>query len=100
MTTLLTVGGLLLGSTALAQSEGKVAVGASVSAKAGTSRDISGHINPGLIWRIGHGGGAPGMNGVLWIYPESGLVIVVLANMDPPAAQDVGRFIEAQLLMK
>ncbi len=56
MTTLLTVGGLLLGSTALAQSEGKVAVGASVSAKAGTSRDISGHINPGLIWRIGHGG--------------------------------------------
>ena len=50
--------------------------------------------------RIGHGGGAPGMNGVLWIYPESGVVIVVLANMDPPAAQDVGRFIEAQLLMK
>ena len=40
------------------------------------------------------------MNGVLWIYPESGVVIVVLANMDPPAAQDVGRFIEAQLLMK
>jgi len=47
--------GLAWSSPAFAQSEGKVAVGASVSAKAGTSKDISGHINPGLIWRIGHG---------------------------------------------
>jgi len=34
----------------------------------------------------GHGGGAPGMNGDLKIFPESGYVIVALANLDPPAA--------------
>jgi CubicO group peptidase (beta-lactamase class C family) len=47
--------------------------------------------------RIGHGGGAPGMNGVLWIYPESRLVIVVLANRDPPAAEEMARYIDARL---
>ena len=34
----------------------------------------------------GHGGGAPGMNGELRIYPELGYVVVALANIDPPAA--------------
>ena len=35
---------------------------------------------------VGHGGGAPGMNGDLRIYPNSGTVVAVLANLDPPAA--------------
>lgn len=46
---------------------------------------------------VGHGGGAPGMNGDLRIYPESGYVVAVLANMDPPAAQGVSDFLDSQL---
>ena len=38
-----------------------------------------------LRW-YGHGGGAPGMNGELRVYPELGYVLVGLANIDPPAA--------------
>jgi D-alanyl-D-alanine carboxypeptidase len=45
---------------------------------------------------IGHGGGAPGMNGELRIC-DSGYTIAVLANLDPPAARRVLRFIEARL---
>ena len=37
------------------------------------------------------------MNGVLWIYPDAQLVIAVLANLDPPAADEVARFIEHRL---
>jgi len=48
---------------------------------------------------FGHGGGAPGMNGELLIFP-SGYVVVVLANMDPPAATEVARFIAARLPVK
>ena len=44
----------------------------------------------GLRW-IGHGGGAPGMNGDLLIF-DSGYVIAVLANMDPPAATSIANF--------
>ncbi|HRO26075.1 MAG TPA: serine hydrolase domain-containing protein [Luteimonas sp.] len=35
---------------------------------------------------FGHAGGAPGMNGDLRVYPELGIVVVGLANVDPPAA--------------
>ena len=45
------------------------------------------------LHRVGHGGGAPGMNGVLAIYPEAGYVVAVLANLDPPAAMNLDRFI-------
>jgi D-alanyl-D-alanine carboxypeptidase len=40
----------------------------------------------------GHGGGAPGMNGDLQIFPETGYVIVVLSNLDPPAASRISDF--------
>jgi CubicO group peptidase (beta-lactamase class C family) len=50
----------------------------------------------GVRW-FGHGGGAPGMNGDLKIYPQSSYVITVLANMDPPAAQRVSDFIGSRL---
>jgi CubicO group peptidase (beta-lactamase class C family) len=46
---------------------------------------------------FGHGGGAPGMNGDLQIYPKSGYVIAVLANLDPPAASRVSEFIASRL---
>ena len=37
----------------------------------------------------GHGGGAPGMNGDLRVYPELGYVVVGLSNLDPPAASNL-----------
>ena len=40
----------------------------------------------------GHGGGAPGINGDLRIYPELGYVVVVLSNLDPPAASVLADF--------
>jgi D-alanyl-D-alanine carboxypeptidase len=49
---------------------------------------------------FGHGGGAPGMNGDLKICPVSGYVIVVLANLDPPAAERVSSFVTARLPAK
>lgn len=48
----------------------------------------------------GHGGGAPGMNGELAIYPESGYVVAVLANVDPPAAQRIAGFVGNRLPAK
>ena len=49
---------------------------------------------------FGHGGGAPGMNGDLEIYPQSGYVIAVLANLDPPAASRISDFIGNRLPKK
>jgi D-alanyl-D-alanine carboxypeptidase len=46
---------------------------------------------------VGHGGGAPGMNGDLKIYPASGYVVAVLSNLDPPAAQQVSTFVDLRL---
>ena len=46
---------------------------------------------------FGHGGGAPGMNGMLQICPGPGYVIAVLSNMDPPAASRVASFITNRL---
>jgi D-alanyl-D-alanine carboxypeptidase len=46
---------------------------------------------------VGHGGGAPGMNGDLRIYPKSGYVVAVLANLDPPAAQVISEYLDARL---
>jgi D-alanyl-D-alanine carboxypeptidase len=46
---------------------------------------------------VGHGGGAPGMNGDLRIYPKSGYVVAVLANVDPPAAQQISDYLDPQL---
>jgi CubicO group peptidase (beta-lactamase class C family) len=42
---------------------------------------------------VGHGGGAPGMNGDLAFEPNGGYVVVVLSNLDPPAAGQVAGFI-------
>lgn len=46
---------------------------------------------------FGHGGGAPGMNGQLQIFPLTGYVIVVLSNLDPPVATRLSDFIVNRL---
>ncbi len=46
----------------------------------------------GRRW-LGHGGGAPGMNGELVFEPNGEYVIVILSNFDPPAAGAVLGFI-------
>jgi D-alanyl-D-alanine carboxypeptidase len=45
----------------------------------------------------GHGGGAPGINGELHILPQSGYIIVALANRDPRAATNLVDFITGVL---
>jgi D-alanyl-D-alanine carboxypeptidase len=45
----------------------------------------------------GHSGGAPGMNGELRIFADDGYVVIVLANLDPPAATTVANFISDRL---
>jgi CubicO group peptidase (beta-lactamase class C family) len=47
---------------------------------------------------IGHSGGAPGMNAILRMAPESGYVVAVLSNWDPPVAQQLGHKAMALLL--
>lgn len=46
---------------------------------------------------VGHGGGAPGQNGELIIHPDSGYVIAVLSNLDPPAASRLSQFASNRL---
>jgi CubicO group peptidase (beta-lactamase class C family) len=53
----------------------------------------------GVRW-FGHGGGAPGMNGELRIFPESGYAIAILANLDPPAASRLADFLIERLPAK
>jgi CubicO group peptidase (beta-lactamase class C family) len=43
----------------------------------------------GALRSFGHGGSAPGMNGDLRIFPELGIVVVALSNLDPQAATEV-----------
>ena len=49
--------------------------------------------------RVGHSGGAIGMNGMFDIFPDVGYVILVLANLDPPAAGRISRLITERLGM-
>jgi hypothetical protein len=37
------------------------------------------------------------MNGDLKIYPKSGYIVAVLANLDPPAAQQISEFLDSRL---
>jgi CubicO group peptidase (beta-lactamase class C family) len=46
----------------------------------------------GRLGSYGHGGGAPGMNGELRIFPQLGYVVVGLSNLDPPAASELVEF--------
>jgi CubicO group peptidase (beta-lactamase class C family) len=46
----------------------------------------------GPLRSYGHGGGAPGMNGELRVFPQLGYVVVSLSNLDPPAASELVDF--------
>lgn len=46
---------------------------------------------------IGHGGSGPGSNSELDIYPDSGYIVIVLTNQDPPYGNRVAEFIGHRL---
>jgi D-alanyl-D-alanine carboxypeptidase len=46
----------------------------------------------GPLRSYGYGGGAPGMNGELRVFPRLGYVVVSLSNLDPPAASQLVEF--------
>jgi hypothetical protein len=47
---------------------------------------------------VGHNGGAPGMNAELSILWNEGCTVIVLANFDPPVAQDAAQYIADRLI--
>jgi D-alanyl-D-alanine carboxypeptidase len=51
----------------------------------------------GPLRSYGHGGGAPGMNGELRIYPQLGYVLVGRSNLDPPSASKVIEFFAVRM---
>lgn len=50
----------------------------------------------GDLW-FGHAGREDGINAELRIYPKSGYIVSVMANLDPPAASDLAEYIGARL---
>ena len=46
---------------------------------------------------VGHNGGAPGMNAQLDIHWNTGYTVVVLSNLDPPAATEWAKYISDRL---
>lgn len=48
----------------------------------------------------GHSGGAPGMNTILRVYPESGQSVIVLCNLDGPSASRMGDWLHARMPLK
>ena len=51
----------------------------------------------GALIEFGHGGGAPGMNADLRIYPRLGYVVIGLSNLDPPAAENMVQHFTARM---
>jgi len=49
---------------------------------------------------FGHGGGAPGMNAILRVYPETGQSVIVLCNLDPPSASRMGDWLHAHMQVR
>ncbi len=47
--------------------------------------------------RVGHGGGAPGANAEVALYPDSGWQLIALSNNDPPAASRMVMLLEKVL---
>jgi CubicO group peptidase (beta-lactamase class C family) len=54
-------------------------------------------VGEGPLRRYGHGGDADGMNADFRVFPESGWVLISLANIDPPAAYRLGRWFEPRM---
>ena len=58
--------------------------------------DFANRTREGTLF-LGHGGAAPGQNGMLHIFPDSGYTVVVLANRDPAVADRIAKFIEDRI---
>ena len=54
----------------------------------------------GAVWRIGQAGGNIGTNVDFTVLPDSGDVLVVLANFDPPAGELMGETLREAMLGK
>jgi CubicO group peptidase (beta-lactamase class C family) len=54
-------------------------------------------VNLNGVRYFGHGGGAPGMNAELRVFRDSGYTVIVLANVDPPAATILADYISDRL---
>src|SRR5262245_57455030 len=52
---------------------------------------------PDEVRSYGHGGVAPGMNGILRVYPESRQSVIVLCNLDDPSASRMGDWLHARM---
>jgi D-alanyl-D-alanine carboxypeptidase len=46
---------------------------------------------------FGHGGGAPGMSGMLYHFLDSGYTVIALANRDPGTAESIATFVAHRL---
>jgi D-alanyl-D-alanine carboxypeptidase len=55
---------------------------------------------PDEVRTYGHGGGAPGMNAILRVYPESGQSVIVLCNLDSPSASRMGDWLHVRMPLK
>src|SRR5262252_7492534 len=55
---------------------------------------------PGEARTYGHGGGAPGMNAILRVYPELGQSVIVLCNLDSPSASRMGDWLHVRMPLK
>jgi CubicO group peptidase (beta-lactamase class C family) len=68
------------------------------SAKGGSAQYGLGFaVTAGLPLKIGHGGGAPGINAEIALFPASGAKIVTLSNNDPPVASHLALVLERAL---
>ncbi|HEX3431175.1 MAG TPA: serine hydrolase domain-containing protein [Rhizomicrobium sp.] len=54
-------------------------------------------VNPGPPLKVGHGGGAPGVNAEIALFPASGWEVVMLSNYDPPTASHLASVLERAL---
>ena len=51
-------------------------------------------VQPDAPYRVGHGGGAPGINAEIALYPKSDRQIIALPNRDPPTASRIVTILE------
>ena len=88
------MGGRLLGPAYLAR---LTTTGTTLPNGVVSLRDFGDHHTGEGLRFLGHGGAAPGQNGVMHIFPDSGYTVVVIANRDPPIAERIAKFIESRI---